>query len=90
MSAICLSVRTRNSKTIAPIDLLDFFIQEVLYPWLGPPLRIELIKIQGSAELKTAFKELSILEFYRTHIPEDQHPVLMKLARCMASLFRST
>ena len=75
--SICLSVCARNSKTIAPIDFLHFFTHKVSYPWLGPPLRIELIKIQCSAGLKTAFKEVSILEFYRTHIPEDQHPVLM-------------
>ena len=36
--SVCMSVRARNSKTIAPINLI-FFTQEVLYPWLSPPLR---------------------------------------------------
>ena len=33
-----LSVRTCNSKTIAPIDLI-FLPEDALYPWLGPTLR---------------------------------------------------
>ena len=32
-----MSVQTRNSKTIAPINLI-FFTQEVWSPWLGHPL----------------------------------------------------
>ena len=35
---VCLSVRMRNSKTIATIDLI-FSTQEGVYAWLGPPLR---------------------------------------------------
>ena len=35
--SVCLSVRMRSSTTIAPIDLI--FTQEVLCPFLGPPLR---------------------------------------------------
>ena len=33
--SVYMSVRTRNSKTIAPIDFI--FTQEVLCIWLGPP-----------------------------------------------------
>ena len=33
---VCLCVRARNSKTIAPIDLIDFFTQETKCLWLGP------------------------------------------------------
>ena len=31
---VCLSVRMRNSKTIAPVDL-NFITHEGVYPWLG-------------------------------------------------------
>ena len=37
--SVCISVRTRKSKTIAPIDSI-FFTQEVLCPRLGAPLRL--------------------------------------------------
>ena len=33
LSIFCLSVRTRNSKTIAPINLI-FFTQEVLFIYI--------------------------------------------------------
>ena len=56
--SVCMSVRTRNSKTIAPIDLM-FYTQEVLCTWLGPPFKIIRIGI-GSA-LKNLFKDSSPL-----------------------------
>ena len=36
--SFCMSVRTRNSKTIAPIDLICL-AKEVLYLWFGPRQR---------------------------------------------------
>ena len=40
-ASVCLSVclsESKTQKTLALINLI-FFTKEVLYPWLGPPLR---------------------------------------------------
>ena len=53
-------------------------------------VQLELIEMQCSDELKTAFKEVPILEFYRTYLPAEEYPERATHARCIASLFGST
>ena len=52
--SVCMSVQMRNSKTIALIAI-SFFTQEVLYPWLGPPVRLS-----GSGRMNL-FRDSSLL-----------------------------
>ena len=65
-----MSVRTRNSKTIAPIDLI-FFTEEVLYPLPGPPLRLSGF---GSG-LENLFEDSSPLGDRTKYIIKVRHDI---------------
>ena len=62
--SVCLSVRTRNSKTTAPIDssFVTRELREALSLWLGASLR------QSGSGLKNLFKDSSPLGD-RTNMP---------------------
>ena len=52
-------------------------------------VRMELIELQCSVSLKAAFKEVPLIEFYRTYLPMEQFPELTKHAKLIASLLGS-
>ena len=66
----CEAVSMLNSKTIRPIDLI--FTQEVLYPWLGPPLR---------SGLNILFKDCSSLGDMTKYAIKLRHVVKRALRR---------
>ena len=80
-----MSIRTRNSKTIYPIDL-NFFTQEVFYPWHGDPLRLTGSEIGFG--VKHLFKDSTLLGYNDDKIchqsmPRSQTCVVMKILHHM-------
>ena len=68
--SVCLSVRTRNKKTIAPIDLI-FYTRSIglLYPWLGLPLR------RSGSRRNNSFKDSSPLGDGTKYVIKVRHDV---------------
>jgi hypothetical protein len=52
--------------------------------------KIELIELQSREEIKSKFLNVSILEFYKLYLPENNFPQLYRHAICVSELFGST
>ena len=53
-------------------------------------MQLELIELQNSVELKSRYRDLSLVEFYQKYLTNDKFPVLRKHAKTIAVLFGST
>ena len=53
-------------------------------------LQMELIDLQCNTDLKTKFTEVARVKFCQQYVPVDQVPGLMRHARMIIALFRST
>jgi hypothetical protein len=52
--------------------------------------KLEIIDIQYNEDLKSKFRDITLLDFYKIYLPGDKFPALRNHARQMKSLFRST
>jgi hypothetical protein len=52
--------------------------------------QMELIELQSREELKSKFLNVSLLEFYKLYLPENNFPQLYRHALCVSALFGST
>ena len=53
-------------------------------------MQLELIELQNSVELKSRYRDLSLVEFYQKYLTNDKFSVLRKHAKTIAVLFGST
>ena len=53
-------------------------------------LQLELIEMQSSSNLESAFKKTQLQPFYRDNVPSDKYPCLHRHAVKMTSLFGSS
>jgi hypothetical protein len=57
---------------------------------VGEKFQMELIELQSREEIKSKCPNVSLLEFYKFYLPENNFPQLYRHATCVNALFGST
>jgi hypothetical protein len=52
--------------------------------------QMEIIELQSRQEMKSKFLNVSLLEFYKFYLPENNFPQLYRHSICVSALFGST
>lgn len=89
---LSLEFKERFSDFIAKEDIIRIFTAPfaIEIRTVSQELQMEMIELQSSSDLRDAFKDNTILEFYKKYICPNKFPNIMQHACRVLSLFAST